>query len=107
MDFLDKLFIAEVKRLFKDELKEVLKEALRELDLERVSELGQPSNVVLLDRKSAAKMLAISLPTLDYYTKQGVITGRRIGRKVLYREDELLNAGKAITQIKYKRRDYV
>lgn len=106
MDFLDKLFSEGLKRLFKDELKEVLKEALRELASEG-GDSRQTSNVVLLDRKSAAKILAISLPTLDYYTKQGVITGRRIGRKVLYREDELLNAGKAITQIKYKRRDYV
>jgi len=48
---------------------------------------------ILLSRKEAASLLKISLPTLQSYTEQGLIKGRyQIGRRVLYKESELLES---------------
>lgn len=46
----------------------------------------------LLTRKQAAKLLALSLPTLGKYAKRGIISKaeRRIGVRVLYNKVELL-----------------
>lgn len=46
----------------------------------------------LLTRKETAKMLNITLPTLHKYDKDGLIKSSRIGRRVLYRESEILGA---------------
>lgn len=47
-------------------------------------------------RKETAKRLKISLPTLNEYTKQGIIVGNRLGRRVLYRQSDIESALKAI-----------
>jgi excisionase family DNA binding protein len=57
----------------------------------------------LLNRKEVSVMLRISLPTLQRMTQSGTITGYRIGRRVLYRADEVEKALKSIDVIKYKR----
>lgn len=46
----------------------------------------------LLTREQAAKLLAISLPTLRSYVKRGVISKseKRVGARVLYDKAELL-----------------
>ena len=45
-----------------------------------------------LSRKEVSKLLQISLPTLSVLTKEGVINSYRIGRRVLYKSDEIENA---------------
>ena len=42
--------------------------------------------------KKAAEILGISLPTLYKYTRQGLLTRYRLGKKFYYRHDELLAA---------------
>lgn len=42
-----------------------------------------------LTRKEAAKFLKISVPTLHSYTKTGRLNGYRIGRRVLYKMEDL------------------
>ena len=42
-----------------------------------------------LTRKEVSKLLSISLPTLNEYTKTGKLKGYRIGGRVLYRADEI------------------
>ncbi|GEM_PF-868140 len=44
---------------------------------------------VLIKRKDAAKMLGISLPTLDMYAKAGILHQRHIGGRVYYEEEEI------------------
>lgn len=55
------------------------------------------SDTVLLTRAETAKFLRISLPTLNEWTKEGIVIGHRIGNRVLYKKVELENA---LTQIK-------
>lgn len=60
-------------------------------------EPNSKSDTVLLTRAETAKFLRISLPTLNEWTKEGIVIGHRIGNRVLYKKLELENA---LTQIK-------
>jgi excisionase family DNA binding protein len=51
-------------------------------------------------RKETAELLNISLPTLHHYTKKGILTGYRVGVRILYKQSEIESA---LTQIKYER----
>lgn len=104
MELLNVLFKESLKSLLKDELKDIVKEAIREMNSESKNSVQfSIADTELLDRKQAAQILNISLPTLDLYSKEGVINARRIGKKILYRKDELLSAGKKVSLNKYKR----
>ena len=85
-------------------VKEIFKEALREVQMEGNLLATRTMDLKYLDRKSAAKKLGLSLPTLDQYTKEGIIKGRRIGKKILYLEHELVTSGQEVSSVKYKKR---
>lgn len=40
-------------------------------------------------RKETSEMLNISLPTLNNYTKNRILTGYRVGARVLYKQSEI------------------
>lgn len=58
-----------------------------------------------LTRKEVSEKLRISLPTLNSLTKEGIVTGYRIGGRVLYKWDEVESVLTEITSTKYKRKD--
>jgi len=60
-------------------------------------------NRTYLSRSEAAKLLTISLPTLNEWTKQGIIPAYRIGNRVLYKPEEIDNSLKEVCNLKYKR----
>ncbi|MEO6303779.1 MAG: helix-turn-helix domain-containing protein, partial [Bacteroidia bacterium] len=43
----------------------------------------------LLSRKEIAKYLKISLPTLNDWTKKGLVSSYRIGSRILYKKSEV------------------
>src|SRR5688500_3754628 len=53
-----------------------------------------------LTRKEAAKVLSVSLPTLNEWTKSGLVQGYRIASRVRYKRAELETS---LTQIKTRR----
>lgn len=57
-------------------------------------------------RHEVSKRLRISLPTLNTFTKQGILNGYRMGRRVLYKWDEVEAVLQEITSTKYKRKDF-
>lgn len=57
---------------------------------------GKDSEEILYTREETAKRLSISLPTLNEYTKRGIIIGNRLGRRVLYKQSDIEAALKAI-----------
>lgn len=63
----------------------------------------EPKKAIYLTRQQAAELLHITLPTLHEYTKSGVILGSRIGTRVLYSEQAIQDAVKAIPVLKFKR----
>lgn len=85
---------------------EALRQMFRAIVLEVVQEVMKPpaTDTEILSRKQAADFLHISLPTLANYTREQIIIGRKCGNKILYRKDNLLNAGKIIQSLKYKKR---
>jgi excisionase family DNA binding protein len=42
-----------------------------------------------LTRKETSKKLNISLPTLNAYTKKGILQGYKVGVRVLYKKSEI------------------
>jgi hypothetical protein len=65
-----------------------------------IQKIEQPHEEGYRTRHETADMLNISLPTLNIYTKRGILTGYRIGKRVLYKQSEIESA---LTQIKYRR----
>lgn len=64
---------------------------------EVLSESGQSGHLKkeeteLLNRYETAQILGISLPTLNHYTKTGIITGYRLGSRVRYKKQEVLKS---------------
>jgi excisionase family DNA binding protein len=87
----------------REELKNIVFEAIRgELEYLKVNQ-----NIIAseeyLTREETAKKLKISLPTLDGYTKKGVIEGYRLGTLVRYKKVEVEASLKQIPIIKYRR----
>ncbi len=55
-------------------------------------EIEQPKEEGYKTRKETAEMLNISLPTLNQYTKKRILTGYRVGVRVLYKQSEIESA---------------
>jgi excisionase family DNA binding protein len=56
-----------------------------------------------ITREEAANILHVTLPTLHSYTMKGKIQGYRIGRRVLYKKNEIEQAATAISTNKKTR----
>lgn len=59
--------------------------------------------VEYLTRKETSKLLSISLPTLNDWTKKGYIPAYRIGASVRYLKEDVINSLKKVQTSKYKR----
>lgn len=46
----------------------------------------------LLTRMEVAKLLGVTLPTINDWTKKGLIVGYRIGNRVRYKHSEILES---------------
>ncbi len=81
-----------------DDLKDLIAEAVNQELAKHLPPANQsPCSNELLTRREAARLLGISLPTLLDYTKQGKITGYRLGTRVRYKRSEL---EQSLTQIR-------
>jgi len=85
-----------------EELKKVVSEAVANA-VEPLINKKTSENTDLLTRKEAASILKISLPTIDEWTKQGVIKAYRIGKSKRYKKDEILMSEKLVKVYKYRR----
>jgi excisionase family DNA binding protein len=57
----------------------------------------------LLTRNEVCDLLHITLPTLHNWTKEGLITGYRIGTRIRYKRAEVLATLNKVQQIKFRR----
>jgi excisionase family DNA binding protein len=62
-----------------------------------------PEQTELLTRNEVCDLLHITLPTLHQWTKEGVITGYRIGTRIRYKRAEVLATLNKVQQIKFRR----
>ncbi|MFL5739876.1 MAG: helix-turn-helix domain-containing protein [Flavisolibacter sp.] len=60
----------------------------------------QEPQTEIINRKQAAALLGVSLPTLLEWTKSGKITGYRISSRIRYKRAELENSLKQIQSLK-------
>ncbi|MFH6767526.1 helix-turn-helix domain-containing protein [Gaetbulibacter aquiaggeris] len=60
--------------------------------IESHKQTNQQEPEALLTRQAAADMLQISLPTLNNWTKAGILTPRYLGRRVYYKKSEIINS---------------
>jgi excisionase family DNA binding protein len=84
---------------------EQLKTEISEAVLKQIAPYLQTANntppqTEIVNRKEAAKLLGVSLVTLNQWTKEGLVTGYRIASRVRYKRAELENS---LTQIKTRR----
>jgi excisionase family DNA binding protein len=89
-----------IQNLTPEELSETLRSVIREeLSLLNPKETAPR----YLSRQEVANLLKISLPTLNEYTRTGIIKGSRVGSRVLYDEGDIREAVKDIPTLKYRR----
>ncbi|KAB5488912.1 helix-turn-helix domain-containing protein [Flagellimonas hadalis] len=81
------------------DIRQVVEEVL-ETKLSKLSSHPPQSQNILLTRKETAKLLCISLPTLNDWTKTGIVKAHRIGNRVLYKEQEVLEALNEVRTLK-------
>ena len=84
---------------------EHLREIVREVIVEEVPKLipQKTSGEKYYTRKEAAKRARITMPTLDKYILEGKIKAHRLGRRVLFSEEDIRSAVEEMPFIKYKR----
>lgn len=63
---------------------------------------SQQKNSEYLSRKEVCELLKISMATLHYYTKDGILQGYRIGGRVLYKLSEVETAVELVGSRKFK-----
>ena len=83
-------------------LGEITKAVRSELDA-RTPTTAPPAEE-LLTRDQAAQLLGITLPTLREYTRKGYVTGYRIGTRVRYKRNEVLDSLQRMRTAKHDRR---
>lgn len=81
------------------DLEIAIKNVLQETVINAVKEQISPNKkiVSLFSREETAKTLCISLPTLNEWTKSGIIKAFRIGGRVLYKLEHINDA---LTEVK-------
>lgn len=84
-----KLIIMQIILTTKEELKELFKDVLKEFKSDAKQEL---SDDPLIDKKEAAKILGVSVPTIDNYRRNGNIPSYRIGASVRFKKSEVIKA---------------
>lgn len=81
-------------------LGEITKAVRTELDARNPA--TAPPAEELLTRDQAAQLLGITLPTLRDYTRRGYVAGYRIGTRVRYKRNEVLDS---LQQMRTAKRD--
>ena len=84
---------------------EHLREIVREVIVEEVPKLisQKTSGEKYYTRKEAAKRARITMPTLDKYIQEGKIKAHRLGRRVLFSDEDINQAIEEMPFMKYKR----
>ena len=89
--------------LSESDLKRILREVLSEQQSSDSIKPETTEKTTFLNRLEVVELLKISLPTLSNWTKEGILQSYRIGRRVLYREDEVTSSLQKVKNLKYKR----
>jgi excisionase family DNA binding protein len=70
------------------DLRLIIKECIEEC-IQKTKEKNKTSQDEYISKKEAAKMLTMSLPTLDDRCKEGILVRYKIGRKVIFKVKDI------------------
>lgn len=85
-----------------DEFRTVIQDAVK-TEIEKLN-LNKPETPTeYITRKDTAGILGISLPTLNDWSKRGVIPSYRIASRVRYKRAEVMNSLTKVHSLKYGR----
>ena len=88
-----------------EQFQEIIRNAVRteyKSILEQIPPTIEPP-IDLITRKETKGILGISYPTLNEWTKNGIIPAQRIGTRIRYKREDVYNSLKDVETIKYKR----
>jgi excisionase family DNA binding protein len=89
-----------------EQLRQLIVETFKELEqLKQKEEVLRVSTKSYLSRKEVSQIFQVSLPTLRQYVKKGFIQSHRIGRRILFKSNEVELALTEVRMQKIKRRD--
>lgn len=95
----EKYFVTNYDR---NEIITMIREALHEEVTESLEQQKKDKDFnILLTRQEVAQQLRISLPSLHNYQKSGILKSYRIGKRVLFKKGEVMEALQF--PIKYRR----
>ena len=80
-----------ISQEFQDYISYIVEEKLKELSKPKV-ELIEEDKITLITRDEASKLLNVSLVTLNSWSKKGILTSYKIGTRVRYKENEVINS---------------
>lgn len=87
---------------FQSEIANAVRLGLEQLQTNQKNTIT-PEQTELLTRNEVCDLLHITLPTLHQWTKEGVVTGYRIGTRIRYKRAEILATLNKVQQIKFRR----
>ena len=85
-----------------DEIKDIIVETIRN-EFQRIQSTERKPGIDFITRQETAKLLGVSLNTLNEWTKKGLIPGYRISSRVRYKKSEIVNSLAQINTLKYRR----
>lgn len=86
------------------DLETLIRKAVKEELQQQAAPATEPGDIPYLTRRETAEMLRVSLVTLNQWVSDGKIKAYKIGRRVLFRADEVAQAAQAVVPLKYRRR---
>jgi len=85
-----------------DDLKKIFREVLEETKQEsKPKDTGK--RPAYLNRFEVVELLKISLPTLNNWSKEGIVQAYRIKNRVLYKADEIAEVLQPVKNLKFRR----
>lgn len=86
----------------KEEFFTAIQDAVK-IEIEKLNLHKPETPTEYITRKETAGILGISLPTLNDWSKQGIIPSYRIASRVRYKRAEVLNSLSKVQSLKYRR----
>lgn len=90
--------VQELQEMISDAVKAEVGKIISQLPVEK------PKGETLLSRKEAAQLLRISTVTLTKYVRQGSVPACRIGGKLCFKKEQVLDSLELVRSSKYRLR---
>lgn len=83
------------------EFRTILSETIKQ-ELENTKPVETKNDNDLITRKEVSILLNISLPTLNVYSRKGLLKSYRMGSRVFYKRNEVMDSLKEVELLKYR-----